>query len=73
MAKLPNNRGKTKCLSTYLFGSLQLKAIKRDNFQLPIAEEIFVDTHGAKYISKIDASNSFWQTPVDKDSSKLFP
>lgn len=47
------------------------KAIQREHFQIPTAEEIFADMHGAKFFSKIDASNGFWQIPVDEDSSKL--
>ena len=31
------------------------KAIKREYFQLPIAEEIFADMNSAKYFFKIDA------------------
>ena len=33
--------------------------MKWENFQQPIAEEIFADMHGANYFFKTDASNSF--------------
>ena len=44
------------------------KSIKRKIFPLSTAKEIFADMHGAKYSTKIDSSNSFWQIPVDKDN-----
>ncbi len=47
--------------------SLLFKAIMREYFQLPAAEEIFKDTHNAKYFSYIDANNGFWPISVDKD------
>ena len=47
------------------------KAIKRQHYNMPTAEEIFSDMHGAKYFCKIDASNGYWQVPVDEESSNL--
>ena len=38
---------------------------------MPTAEEIFSEMHGVKYFCKIDASNGYWQVPVDEESSNL--
>lgn len=45
--------------------------IKRHHHKLPTAEEILSQMSGAKYFSKLDASNAFWQIVLDKESSKL--
>ena len=55
------------CLNAYNLN----KAIQKKNFQMPTVEEIFADIHGAKFFSKLDARNGFWQIPIDEDSSKL--
>ena len=47
------------------------KAIKRHHFKLPTAEELFAEMSGAKYFTKLDASNGYWQIKVDNESSKL--
>ena len=47
------------------------KAIKRHHHKLPTAEEILSQMSGAKYFTKLDASNAFWQAQLDEKSSKL--
>lgn len=47
------------------------KAIKREHYKLPTAEEIFAEMKNPKYFTKLDASNGYWQIPVDEESSKL--
>ena len=47
------------------------KAIKRQHYRLPTSEEIFSMMTGAQVFSKIDASNGYWQIPVDERSSDL--
>ena len=68
--KRPSHSGKAKLLSIYLSCSPQREAIKRECFQLPTAEEIFLDMHGTKYFFNIDANNGLWQISVDKESLK---
>ena len=47
------------------------KAIKRQHYKLPTAEELFSEMTGARYFSKLDASNGYWQIKIDTESSKL--
>ena len=47
------------------------KAIKREHFKLPTAEEIFAEMINLKYFTKLDESNRYWHIPVDEYSSKL--
>ena len=47
------------------------KAIKREYYHMPTAEEIFGEMKGAKFFTKMDASNAYWQIVVDEESSKL--
>ena len=47
------------------------RAIKRQHFQLPSAEDVFAQMSGAKYFAKLDMSNAYWQVRVDEESSKL--
>ena len=47
------------------------KAIKREHFQLPTTEEILSQMSGARYFSKLDASQGYWHLRVDDESSKL--
>ena len=47
------------------------KAIKRQHYKLPTAEELFSKMTSAHYFSKLDASNRYWQIKVDTESSKL--
>ena len=70
MSNSPSNREKAKWLATHLSWpppSLN-KAVKRKYFKLPTAVINFAYMHDAKYFSKFDASNYFWQIHVDKDS-----
>ena len=45
------------------------KAIKRQHYRLPTAEEIISQMSGARFFSKLDASNGYWQIPVDEKTS----
>ena len=47
------------------------KAIKRQHYNLPTAEELFAEMAGARYFTKLDASSGYWQIKVDEESSKL--
>ncbi|KAJ8381193.1 hypothetical protein SKAU_G00019710 [Synaphobranchus kaupii] len=45
--------------------------IRRKHYQIPKREEIVSEMTGAKYFSKMDASNGFWQLKLDEESAKL--
>ena len=47
------------------------RAIKREHFQLPTTENILSQMSGARYFSKLDASQGYWHIKVDEESSKL--
>ena len=47
------------------------KAILRHHYQLPTAEELFSEMANAKYFTKLDASNGYWQIKVSDESSNL--
>ena len=47
------------------------KAIKRPHYVHPTAEDILSQMSGAKYFTKLDASNAYWQIELDEESSKL--
>ena len=47
------------------------KAIKRHHHQMPTTEEILSELSEAKYFTKLDASNAYWQIRLDEDSCKL--
>ena len=47
------------------------KAIKRHHYAHPTAEDILSQMSGAKYFTKLDASNAYWQIELDEESSKL--
>ena len=47
------------------------RAIKREHYQMPTREEIMLKFVGAKYFSKLDASQGFRQVQLDMDSSHL--
>jgi hypothetical protein len=47
------------------------KAVKRERFVLPTAEEITAKLNGARVFSTLDAAAGFWQIPLDKDSQRL--
>ncbi|KAL7851936.1 hypothetical protein SRHO_G00177210 [Serrasalmus rhombeus] len=44
--------------------------IKREHYQIPKREEITSEMSGAKYFTKLDASQGFWQVKLDEDSTK---
>ena len=47
------------------------QAIKRHHYRLPTAEELISQMHGARFFTKLDASNGYWQIPVDHEYSDL--
>ncbi|CAC5379137.1 unnamed protein product [Mytilus coruscus] len=47
------------------------KAIKREHFELPTIEDITTRLTGAKYLSKLDCNNGYWQLRMDKESQLL--
>ena len=47
------------------------QAIKRHHHHLPTAEELISQMHGARFFTKLNASNRYWQIPVDHESSDL--
>ena len=47
------------------------KAIKRPHYAMPTTEEILTKISTGKFFTKLDASNAYWQIPVDESSSKL--
>ena len=47
------------------------KAIKREHYQMPTTESILLKLAGAKLFTKLEASNAYWQIPVDEESSRL--
>ena len=47
------------------------KAIRRHHHQMPTTDEILSKMAGAKYFTKMDASNAYWQIPLDDESSRL--
>ncbi|CAC5396265.1 unnamed protein product [Mytilus coruscus] len=47
------------------------KAIKREHFALPTIEDITTRLTGAKYLSKLDCNNGYWQLRMDKESQLL--
>ena len=55
-------------LRLYLDPRILNQVIRRQHYKLPTAEEVFANMHGAKYFSKLDASNGFWQIPVNYES-----
>ena len=47
------------------------KVIKRPHYAHPFAEGLLSQIRGAKYFTKLDASNAYWQIELDKESSNL--
>ena len=47
------------------------QVIKRHHCRLPTAEEIISQKNGARFFTKLDASNGYWKIPVDSESSDL--
>ena len=45
--------------------------IKREHYQIPKREEITSEMAGARYFSKMDASQGFWQLRLDESSTKM--
>lgn len=48
------------------------RAIKREHFKMPTREEMMSQFAGAKFFSKLDASQGFWQFRLDEASSHLY-
>ena len=47
------------------------KSIRRERFQIPVAEEIFSMMQGARFFTILDAESGFWQIPLSDESSIL--
>ena len=47
------------------------QAIKHPHFLMPTAEEILAQMSNAKFSTKLDASNAYWQITVNDESSKI--
>ena len=47
------------------------RVIKKEHYPMPTAETVMSEMSEAKYFSKLDASNGYWQIKVDEQSSKL--
>ena len=47
------------------------EAILRERYELPTVEQLFSEMSGAKFFIKFDCSNSYWQTAVDEEPSRL--
>ncbi|PFX21908.1 Transposon Ty3-I Gag-Pol polyprotein [Stylophora pistillata] len=46
-------------------------AIKREHFQLPTIEDITTRMANAKWFTKLDANQGYWQIPLDEESQLL--
>ena len=46
-------------------------AIKRERYVLPTVEDILHKLKGSTIFTKLDATNGFWQIPLDDESAKL--
>jgi hypothetical protein len=46
-------------------------SVQRENYQLPLAEEIFAKGGDAKFFSTLDAAAGFWQILLESSSSEL--
>lgn len=44
--------------------------IKREHYQIPAREEIISEMAGARYFTKLDASQGFWQLRLEENSTK---
>ena len=68
MVVVEKTNGKLRiCLDPRLLN----QAIKRQHYRLPTATEIISEMAGAKFFSKLDASNGYWTIKVDEESSNL--
>ena len=47
------------------------KALKRNNYQLPVIDDILPEISSARVFSKLDLTSAFWQLNLDDESSKL--
>lgn len=45
-------------------------SIQREHYQIPTQEEIISEMAGAKFFTKLDASQGFWQLKLHEDSTK---
>ena len=45
--------------------------IKHQHNKLPTTEDILSHVTGVQFFTKLDASNAYWQIPLDEESSKL--
>ena len=44
------------------------QALKRERFELTLAEKIFAKVRGAKFFTVLNAASGFWQIPITQDS-----
>ena len=47
------------------------KAIKREYFQLPTIEDMTTRVANAKWFTKLDVNQGYWQIPLDEESQLL--
>ena len=47
------------------------KAVRKEQFLISVAEELFAKLQNAKYFTKLDAEAEFWQISLDEESSFL--
>ncbi len=47
------------------------KVIKREHHRMVTTEDVLSNMAGAKFFTKLDASNAYWQIVVDKESSRI--
>ena len=63
--KKPNRK-----LRVYLDPRDLNKAMKRQHYKIPTAEELFLEMTGAHYFSKLEANNRYWLIKFNTESSK---
>ena len=51
--------------------SKTLKAIKHPRYAMPTTEEVLTKISTGNLFTKLDASNAYWQIPIDENSSNL--
>ena len=47
------------------------KALKREQYPLPVIDDVLADLSKAKVFTKVDARNGYWHVVLDDDSSRL--
>ena len=68
MVPVPKKDGKVRiCVD---FTELN-RSVRREQFQLPVAEDLFAKMHGARFFTTLDASSGFWQISLTSTCSHL--